>query len=426
MTPQIRVVSDPVAKTRRRPRRPRHTFNLKTKPYEIAPFCIAPVLPGETMKSAIWQSRAVSDPVKNKLIGWHKEYYLYYVPLLALEAWDTTGLLQNMMIDVTTDVSSLQASADGLPYYTFQGGMEFLQYCVEAIVKHHFRDEDEAVSVASIENYYAAQLDQENAWNSMKFESATGDDDELPGVDDLEELDILPTFTTEYAQWEIMRDSGMTDLDYDDYLKSYGVNVPKHEEVDVNTDTKYEPELLRMARSWQYPSNTVQPSDGSVTSALSWSIAERADKDRFFKYPGFLIGITVTRPKIYLGNQLGNASGLLNDAYRWLPAVLQGHPYTSVTEELDSLTVGPFQNHTEDYWYDMKDLFLYGDQLVNHTMSAADNHGLALPAANTLPKYATDALVESLFVTTGSEYIREDGAIFFNILSRFHQDTTPS
>lgn len=407
-------------------RTPRHTFNLKAKPYEIAPFMIAPVLPGESMTNLLMQSRVVTDPIQNSLIGWWKEYYFYYVPLLGLSAWDTAGALQAMMLDPTTNVAALVASANSTPYYTFKGGFDYVQACVKAIIAKDFRDEGEAVTVASIENYYAAQIDQDSWLQSIKLESETGDDTELPGVDEIEETDILTGFTTHYAQWEIMRDSGMTDLDYDDFIRSYGVDVPPKEEVDVDDsdDTKYQPELVRFFRKFTYPSNTINPSDGVPASAVSWSIAERADKRRFFRYPGFLVGVTVTRPKIYFGSQKGAASGLLDSVYGWMNPVLAGHPYTTVDESLDSATEGILQNQTEDYWLDLKDLFLKGDQFVNHTMGAAANHGLAIPTAALDTKYPTDAMIESLFKTANVDYVREDGVVHLDVLSRL-VETTP-
>ena len=62
----------------RKMRAPHTNFHIKTRPWQIQPFCIFPVLPGETMQNAMWKSRVVSDPVKNRLIGWWKEYYLFY------------------------------------------------------------------------------------------------------------------------------------------------------------------------------------------------------------------------------------------------------------------------------------------------------------------------------------------------------------
>ena len=406
-------------------RSPQHKFNLKAKPYEIVPALIAPVVPGESLDSALLQARVVSDPIQNSLIGWWQEYHFFYVKHRGLAAWDTTGVLQSMMLDTTTSVAALVAAANSTPYYTFKGGLDFVQACHRAVITEFFRDEGETWNADLGEFYPMAQIDQEQWYHTLKKESGGADDAELPGVDELEELDILPGMTTQYAQWELMRDAGMTDLSYEDHLRSYGVSIPKAEDDSGSPDDKFKPELLRSVRKWTYPSNVINPADGGARSAVFWDIGEKITKRRFFREPGFIYAVSVTRPKIYLGNQKGAAVGNLDDAYGWLPAVLAGVPYATVTETLDSLTDGIFQNQNEDYWYDLKDLFLYGDQFVNHAMSAAANHGLALPVTNTLAiKYATDALVESLFVTAGSEYIRQDGVCHLNILGR-QWETTP-
>lgn len=425
--PQVRLVSTGNMRSQRRlQRRPQHKFNLKSKPFEICPFMIAPVLPGETMTNLLTQVRVVSDPIQNSLIGWHKEYYYFYIKHRGLAAWDTTGKLQSMMLDTTTDVSSLKAGANSIPNYTFKSGMDYVGACTRAVVEEFFRDEGEAYNVASIENYYAAQIDQEQWYQSLKLESALADDTELPGVDEIEDWNYpLPGFTTQYAQWELMRDQGMTDLTYEDYLRSYGVDVPKTEDEGGTPDIRHRPELIRFHRKWTYPSNVINPTDGAAKSAVFWDIAENANKKRFFKEPGFIFGVTVTRPKLYLGNQKGAAVGFLNDAYAWLPATLRGHEYTGIKETLDSVTEGILQNQTEDYWLDVSDLFRYGDQFVNHAMSAAANHGIGMPTSTLGYKYPTDAMVESLFVTAGSEYIREDGVVHLNILSAIGSDTTP-
>lgn len=423
------VTTSNAPSVRRKPRRPRHSFNLKSKPYEITPFMIAPVLPGETLASMLMQSRVVTDPIQNALIGWHQEYYWFYVKHRALNVlWSDANalLLQSMMLDPTTVTTTIKAASNSIPYYTYKTGIDYVLACTHAVVQEFFRDEGEAVNVASVENYFAAQIDTENWTHSMKEESATGDDMELPGVDELEELDILPGFSTHYAQWEIMRDTGLTDLTYEDYLRSYGVDIPKAQDEGTAQDERHKPELLRYVRDWTYPSNTVNPATGAVASACSWSIAERADKKRYFKEPGFIFGVTVTRPKLYMGNQKGAAVGMLENAYGWLPATLRGAPYTSISEQLDSVTDGILQGGDEDYWLDLKDLFLYGDQFVNHAMSAASNHGIALPVAATLQrKYPTDAMIQSLFVTAGSGYVRQDGVCHLNILSNVGPDTTP-
>ena len=67
------------AKMGRKLRRPEHPFILRHKPWQIQPFLIAPVIPGETMSNLLMQARVVTDPINNPLIGWHIEYYYFYV-----------------------------------------------------------------------------------------------------------------------------------------------------------------------------------------------------------------------------------------------------------------------------------------------------------------------------------------------------------
>ena len=69
----------PARRTGRVTRGPRHSFNLRHRPFQIQPFLLAPVLPGETMKSLLLQSRAVTSPISNPLVGWWLEYYVFYV-----------------------------------------------------------------------------------------------------------------------------------------------------------------------------------------------------------------------------------------------------------------------------------------------------------------------------------------------------------
>lgn len=423
--PQLSLVSLTDRPSQRRTlRSPAWPFNTKAKPYEIYPFHISPVLPGESLQSALVQATVISDPIKNALIGWHHEMFFFYVKHRALSHWDTGGLLQTMMLDITTNTAPLRANAADRPeYYTFKDGMDYTKACVEACVTEFFRDEDETFA-PTLDRFPAAQVPQENWMQSLKAELATGDDNELPGLDEQEELDILPGWSTQYAQWEIMRDQGMTDLTYEDYLRSYGVNIPKSEDEGGTPDQRHRPELIRHIRQFTQPSNTVEASTGVPSSVVYWKINEKLDKVRFFKEPGFIVGLAVTRPKLFMGNQKGSAIGLLRDYSSWLPAVFDGLPYTSVQENLDDPLSGIFRNQTDDYWLDLKDLYLYGDQFVNYAPTAQDTHSVALPAVGTAHRYPALADVKALFKTVGAEDIKMEGVVFTNVLSKL-TETTP-
>lgn len=417
---------------RRRHRRPRHPFNLKTKPFQIAPFLIAPVLPGETLDNALLQARVITDPINHPLIGWWKEYYFFYVKHRSLMTteFNYSSTLQSMMLSTTTDVSALKASANSVPFFTFKGGVRFVEAAYAAIVETFFRDEGVEWDTYLIDSYAAAYMDQGNIFQSLKSEASGTDDSELPGVDLLEEAagNILTGYTTNYDQWELMRDNGLTDLTYEDYLRSNGVDVPKAQDEgdEGEIDTRHLPELLRYTRQWQYPSNHVDPATGIPTSAVSWSIAERLNKRRYFREPGFIFGVTVTRPKVYMGTQKGSASGMLDHAFKWSPGVLKDHPYISVTEVPNSATDGILQgNPGVDVWLDLADLLEHGEPFWNHAVTVANAHGFTQPTGGGAHRALSESEVDDLFVTPGTaEEIREDGLVSFDILTKKYREET--
>lgn len=422
-TPQVRVVEAlPVATTRRKKRNPQHPFNIKSKPFAIVPFLIAPVQPGDTMTNLLLQSRVVTDPINHPLIGWWQEYYIYYVPLMGLPNMAAT--MRSAFVDATTSTAALKAGANSVPLYTYKSGMDYVNACLEVVVEHDFRDEGVAHDAFTIDGYPKARVMAESWDDSLKLQSAGADDIELPGVDEMEELDVLPGFSSEYAQWEMMRDIGLVDVSYEDYLRASGVDVPEEDVKTGDAQLDYKPELIRFKREWTYPTNHVDPTTGAPSSACSWSIAERADKKRFFKHPGFIFGVTITRPKLYRGNQKGAAVGLLDDAYAWLPAYLAGsHPYTGIQLHNFSATEGIVQNQAANYSLDTADLFAFGDQFVNHAMSVAANHGVGLPSAAMEKQFVADADITALFKTAGTEYIKQDGLVSLSILSRVRETT---
>ena len=434
MATQVRVVQAlNLPQQKRRLRRPVHRFNVKAKPYEICPTVIAPVLPGETMTNLLLQARAVSDPIKEPLIGWHYEHYFFYVSMPALAEYIGSDEFINMFIDTSIDASSYLASADSVPFYTFDGGVQYTEKLLNYVRDTFFRDENDVGNAHTVENYPAAYVDFDGIFHSAIDAAAvaTEDDPELPYVDELEDADpTLAGFTDHRAAWEAMRDMGLTSVTFEDYLATHGVNVPDGTVPDQgdNADQlglQFKGETIRFARDWTYPTNHVDPATGTPSSAVSWSIAERADKKRFFKYPGFVVGVCVVRPKVYLGNQKGAAVGLLKNAQTWLPAVLNGHPYASLAKGLDATeSAGDgIVNQGHDFWIDLKDLFLHGDQFINHSMSTG--HAFALPSTSQIDsRWPTETMIDALFVTAGSEYIRQDGVARFTILSRL-KETTP-
>lgn len=421
------ITTGALPKSSRVLRSPAHSFQLRLRPWQIQPFMIAPVLPGETMTNAVLQARSVTDPLKNPIVGWWSEFYLFYVrhrDLPNSEEW------QNMVLQPGYDVSSLYSAANSYTYH-YGGTVNWVQECLEAVTAWYFRDAEEAwnASGATLDNLPLAKTADRQFLDSLKLESEnpTGISD-LPGQGhDIPDF-LEGSFATAYTQWQQMRELQLTELTYADWLRQFGVRPPREVREEI-----LRPELLRYVRDWTYPSNTIDPADGSPVSACSWATAERADKDRHFTEPGFIFGVCVFRPKVYRSTQKGAAVGMLNDAYSWLPALLWDQPYTSLKEfDHDKGPLNGLFNSGDDYWLDARDLFVHGDQFVNFDMAATDDNSVPVPtSAGTLGSinrdYVTSTVANSLFVdddaSDGLNKIRVDGIVRLSIRSHV-RDTT--
>lgn len=407
----------------RRMRRPSHPFYLKTKAFGIYPFCIAPVLPGETLKNALLQSRVVTDPIKNKLIGWFNEYYLFYCKMSDLAGGED---FKNMHLDPDKDMSSYSTTTIA-SYYSYNDGtdktVKWVSQCLERVVTEYFRDEGEAWNVQALTE--DANIPVAKVGNSHWLDSAILSAN-LPSGDDVDTLDVVTPGDLDpaYRVWEMLMAQSLINMSYEDYLRSFGIKGQA-----VLAGAK-RPELIRYMKDFQYPSNTVVPTTGAVTSAVSWATQERVDKDRFFAEPGFLFGVTVCRPKVYFSNQRGALVHWMSRAQDWLPAILRDDPWTSLKEfdDADGPLAGLTGGAGNDYWIDLRDLFVHGDQFVNTdiTTGGGAQNDIELPGAtltNAAKFYPTEAMIDSLYVTAGTDYVYQDGIINFGILGT-QQDVT--
>lgn len=400
----------------RRRRSPQHTFQVRHRPFEITPFLLAPVLPGETMKGLWLQSRAYSDPIKAPAIGWWLEYYIFYVKHRDMAERDT---LTAMMIDPSTDTSALEIASTDAWKYSADDCIDWTGMCLKRVVEEYFRDEGEAWNAHVVTaGRPAAQINQ-RSWLDSAVQ--TSDIDTIADETVVDEAGAGTVTAKEIDEalrrYRFLQKQGLITMSYEDYLASFGVRIPQLED--------HRPELVRYVREWTYPTNTIDPTNGTPRSAVSWVIQERASKARFFKEPGFLFGVTLARPKVYLQNQQGSAAGLMRDAYSWLPAQLQEDVMSSVINTANS--EGPLQLTTNPYTADVRDLLIYGDQFVNFDLAQTDANLISLPDATLANKrYPTDAMADELFVgASPANQVRQDGIVRLAILGR-QQDHTPT
>ena len=414
--PITRTRTAPSQMSRRVQRRPEHPFNLRSVPFALTPFMIAPVLPGETLESGLLQSRVVSDPIANPLVGWHKEYFWFYVKLRDLNDRDA---ITAALIDPEATMPGAVGAAVN-KYYTAAGGINWTQKCLDRVVEEYFRDENEPASSWLIDGYPAVKNNIDNWSDSLmadaNFERRDINLDTINTVEELHEAE---------KTWQLLRDSQLTDMDYHDWIRAYGVTP---------TDTKsaeakdlHRPELLRHIREWTYPTNTIDPATGTPSSAVSWAVAGRMDKSRFFAEPGFILGLTVARPKLYFGKQLGSIVGFMDDTVSWLPPNHAENPWKSFIQFAKGAGPVPAMQDANGYWIDLKDLFTRGDQFINYAPDVAVGIIADLPKPNGQNKYLTEADARQLFLGTTPEkqLIREDGVCQLIIRGR-QRDTNPA
>lgn len=402
--------------TSRTQRRPKHKFQIRSRPYAITPFMIAPVLPAESLTSIYFEAREVTDPIKSPLIGWHSHWFLFYVKIRDLDERDT---LDDLFLNPTASVSTLNVAADSA-YYHAAGAPNYLQLCMKRIVATYFRDEGETWNGAMIGSYPAAQF-RDQAWmDSLVDTTVLSAGAGNPAVDATtpEALDKL------MDAYEYLRAMDMMDMEFEDYLRTFGVKIPKSE--------LHKPELLESWSEFQYPSNTVEPTTGVPSSAVSWVHKKAARKAKMFKEPGFIVGLHLLRPKVYLGRQYGSVVDYLDQGLSWLPAIMKDSPETSLREFAGGAAgPGPLSNGValgspaNGYWVDMRDLFLYGDQFINFGLTETDANIVGLPTQALGRKYLSSADVDSLFTSGAKNLVRADGFTSMSIAG-MQRDYTPT
>lgn len=412
---------------KRQTRSPQHSFQLKTKPFQIQPFVIAPVLPGETLTNALIQSRVVTDPLLPPgLVGWWTEYYLFYVKLRDLDFHNDPTLAvkdyETMVIDPTAGGSGLHDAAAAWSYHNY--GIDFTKACTDCVTEWYFRDEGESASAATLDGVPLAQITGKSWLDSLTPASDKRDKDVDMDLDSDGDITVQESMEAR-ALWEAMREAGLEDMDYEDYLRTFGTKPEGQSDV-ATSPNNFKPELLRYSRNWTYPVNIVDPATGIPATAASWACAFRADKMRFFKEPGFVFGVTVTRPKTYVKEQDGALVGALDKMQYWLPALLHNN-YEMAFRNFDDAE-GPlkdtFTGTEASYWVDMRDLFIHGDQLINYDPTTATNAVSCITAAGA-KRYPSEATITALFNDSTKKYVRQDGVCHLQIKGR-QRDRTPT
>lgn len=427
---------DEIKKMPRKIRRPKHTFNLRYRPFTIQPFMIAPVLAGETLKHGMIQARTYTDPLKNSAIGWWHEHFVFYVKLRDLYDRDK---LVGMLMNPTEDMSSLDSATNVDLYHENTSSGTDINYtllCLNRVVDEFFRNQGEtaASSGTTITGSGGATMPIAGFMDRSYIDSAIDDSDYVTAADD-ELLDISAGTTIEggddklmvsevvnaQLRWQLESDAGLTQLTFEEYMAQYSGQTGQVEELN-------RPELIRYSRDWSYPTNTVDPATGTPRPAMSWVSEIPITKPRRFDEHGFIFGVTVTRPKVYFSGLSSSAVTLMKSQRAWLPPSLMMDRHASMVKV--AAGDAPLTNNTEAYWIDVKDILLYGDQFVNFALTATDGHLMDNPTAamgNIGKFYPSSANIDELFAAASpANRVIQDGVTTLRIASKFGWDSSPN
>jgi hypothetical protein len=398
------------APTDRVGRYPKHTFHTKELPFTAQPFLLARVLPGETLQNLKIESRVITDPIKNGIIGWRKEYFFFYVRVTDL----MVDAIKDMFVDPTNaDITGLDAANNSTEMYTAKGAIPWTDLCLTRIIDSYFRDEGESrADYQTVEGVPIVQIRQNNFMDSLTDKDDIPEGDAISTATDAGDLDRL------MDAFEMARAMGMADMSYEDFLRMYGIAIPNKDE--------NKPELIASFADWQYPTNHVEPTTGAPSSAVSWVFNNSMRKPKMFKEPGFIVGVSVTRPKVYFRALAGSAAGFAKRAWDWSPAYLTQMPETTLRQFAPGTgPLGDTATDTDHYWLDMRDELIYGDQFQNvadfpddtsEPVNNGDFNLLNLPGNDLGWKYPAAAMVKTLFTdTVNNTSVRQDGYVGLSI-----------
>lgn len=378
-------------------------------PMGLYPLNFTMVLPGETLKGMSTKLRLISRPVKHPLAGCWYEGWMFYIKLT-----DMDRSLGEMFISDDVDPTPHLAAADRPKFFTKLGQVDWIKKCYDRVIESYFVHQDE--TAPTIDGVAMAKL--QNLWwgQNLQFQDLTGG--ATPTPDTAGPIDA----------YEMARIMGMTEISYEQYLKQYGVQSVKTE--------IGKPEILRYWRSWTQPTNTIDPATGAPSSAWTWSEDIKAEKDIYFREPGFLLMMQAVRPKFYLPQVTASLAGEMWGFSDFFPAYNLDDPAYAVKGFMPSNKImsGVGGADTKPLWVDRSDFLSHGEQFVNDwtdgpRLPRASGISFAASAtkAQLRGEYPTVADVQDLFTAKAT---RNDTIVYYEGISSLRiaghiKDQTP-
>jgi len=410
-------------------RRPSHTWSIKQRPHVIQPIALIPVVAGDSIRSLRWENRVLTSPINSQVEGWWCESYAFLVPLSAFLGTDRTDAAA-LLVD-----PSESASAGSLPVatlawtYHFQGGVNWCLVALKPIIERYFRKEGQAWNASGTTVSLGGETVPIAALPTRSVLDAIVPDATAVGTAPVD-WNADDDYEGRWAVYEELRRQKLITMTYEEYLRSEGVAVPAQLAPGRAADKR--PELLHYSRQFSYPSNTVNPADATVqATAVSWVQSERLPRPIYCAEPGFIVLVSVVRPKWYSSTQRGGAWQLLKNARLWLPSAQDAAPQESLvlftnpdsSAPHDAYASGLFAATVEAYGMDVNGYLTMGDQFIVGTPDQV----VASPAVATLAHgYPTLAEIEAVFASDTLEVVNQDGRAIAVISGHTKLGITPT
>jgi len=375
------------------------------RPFGLYPLMIHPVMPGETMNSFSLKWRLLSKPLVNPLAGAWLETWLVYVKFTDIER-----SLSEMFVKDTVSTTGYTAAGDTPRTFTKTGGIDWVKMCLDRLHEAYFIHDNE--TARTIDGVPQVKLNAKTWMQNIMFRPAESAIDTTDVFDQQAEL----------GAFEMMQMMSMQELTYEKYLQQFGVRSVR--------EGIGEPEILRYSRSWSLPTNSVEPSDGSPSTALFFSNELKLEKAKRFNEPGFVMAVSALRPKMFHKYQVASMVQNLWGFSDFFPIYNSNDPNAAIrvinTDDGVFDAAANAAEGSDELWYDHNDILNHGEQFVNedfgslpYTLPAATAPSLlAADAPEDLRgEYCTSTDVDALFVgtpgTTG--YCQYDGMAMCDI-----------
>lgn len=394
--PNITIVQP--GETRKRfHRRPNFPIAGTMRPFGLYPIMIHPVLPGETLKSGKARWSVISQPLVNPLSGAWLESWFFYVKLT-----DIDRDLGEMFISDSMSTSGYTLGTGRRQLFTGTGGINWVFLCLDKIRSAYFKNEGESdEDMASPDGTIPKMKINNKSWyQNIMLEPAE------VALDTTGERD----FREQMSAYDMVTQMQMTELSYESYLEQYGVSS-------MRTGLG-EPEILRFSRSWTKPTNHVDPSSGTPSSAWVWNDEMVLEKDKRFNEPGFIIMLGGVRPKMMNGMLVNTLCQNMWGFSDWYPAYNLTDPQAGIKrigtdDDVFLSTINAAEGEVQCL-YDQRDLLSHGETFVNdivnnpypHPFSTGHSLVAAASPQDQRGEYATHDDIDNLFVGSAESAVR--------------------